>query len=63
MARAGIFIRTCSPTAGRPPRHIGRGDGVAELLIGSRSAFITGADFLVDGGATAPVFFYGPLKT
>ena len=35
--------------------------GVAELLMGSRGAFITGADFLVDGGATAS-YFYGPLK-
>ena len=32
--------------------------GVAELLMGPRGAFITGADFLVDGGATA-AFFYG----
>lgn len=34
---------------------------VAELLMGRRGAFITGADFLVDGGATAS-YFYGPLK-
>lgn len=34
---------------------------VAELLMSDRGAFITGADFLVDGGATAS-FFYGPLK-
>lgn len=38
------------------PGTSGEVTGVAELLIGSRSAFITGADFLVDGGATAPVF-------
>lgn len=44
------------------PGTSGEVTGVAELLIGSRSAFITGADFLVDGGATAP-YFYGPLKT
>lgn len=32
---------------------------VAELLMSERSAFITGSDFLVDGGATA-AYFYGP---
>ena len=34
---------------------------VAELLMSNRGAFITGADFLIDGGATAS-YFYGPLK-
>ena len=34
---------------------------VAELLMGGRGAFITGSDFLMDGGATAS-FFYGPLR-
>lgn len=34
---------------------------VAELLMSKRGAFITGADFLIDGGATAS-YFYGPLK-
>lgn len=34
---------------------------VAELLMSEKAAFITGADFLIDGGATAS-FFYGPLK-
>lgn len=46
--------------AGRP----GTADevaGVAELLMSDRAAFITGADFLVDGGATA-AYFYGPLN-
>ncbi len=46
--------------AGRP----GTADevaNVAELLMSPRGAFITGSDFLVDGGATAS-FFYGPLK-
>lgn len=46
--------------AGRP----GTADeiaNVAELLMGDRGAFITGADFLIDGGATAS-YFYGPLK-
>lgn len=33
---------------------------VAELLMSHRGAFITGADFLVDGGATADYFYGGP---
>lgn len=47
--------------AGRP----GTADevaNVAELLMGPQGAFITGADFLIDGGATA-AYFYGPLKS
>lgn len=46
--------------AGRP----GTADevaNVAELLMGDKGAFITGSDFLIDGGATAS-YFYGPLK-
>ncbi|MFM9277457.1 SDR family oxidoreductase [Paenibacillus jiagnxiensis] len=33
----------------------------AELLMIPHGAFITGSDFLIDGGATAS-YFYGPLK-
>ena len=47
--------------SGRTPRNRGRGSNVAELLMSDRGAFITGADFLIDGGATAS-YFYGPLK-
>ena len=46
--------------AGRP----GTADevaNVAELLMSDKGAFVTGADFLIDGGATAS-YFYGPLK-
>lgn len=46
--------------AGRP----GTADevaNVAELLLSQQGAFITGADFLIDCGATA-AYFYGPLK-
>lgn len=46
--------------AGRP----GTADevaNVAEFLLSDRGAFITGADFLIDGGATAS-YFYGDLK-
>ena len=45
--------------AGRP----GTADeiaNVAELLMSDKGAFITGADFLIDGGATAS-YFYGSL--
>lgn len=46
--------------AGRP----GTADeiaNVAELLMSHNGSFITGSDFLCDGGATAS-YFYGPLK-
>ena len=46
--------------AGRP----GTADevaNVAELLMSDKGAFITGADFLIDGGATVS-YFYGPLR-
>ena len=46
--------------AGRP----GTADEVgalAELIMGPQGAFITGSDFLIDGGATAS-YFYGPLQ-
>lgn len=46
--------------AGRP----GTADeiaNVAELLMSDKGSFITGVDFLIDGGATAS-YFYGPLK-
>ena len=34
---------------------------VAELLMSNRGAFITGADFLVDGGATTAYFYGKPM--
>jgi NAD(P)-dependent dehydrogenase (short-subunit alcohol dehydrogenase family) len=46
--------------AGRP----GTADevaNVAELLMSDKGAFITGSDFLIDGGATAS-YFYGALR-
>ena len=52
------MFRKCP--AGRP----GTADevaNVAELLMSEKGAFITGADFLIDGGATAS-YFYEPLK-
>ena len=59
--RGGFYknmFATCP--AGRP----GTADevaNVAELLMGSKGAFITGADFLTDSGTTAS-YFYGPLR-
>ena len=46
--------------AGRP----GTADevaNVAELLLSEKTDFISGSDFLIDGGATAS-YYYGPLK-
>lgn len=58
----GDFYKTmfAKCPAGRP----GTADevaNVAELLMSEKGAFITGSDFLIDGGATAS-YFYGPLK-
>lgn len=47
-----------------PCRRPGTADEVAalaELVLGLQGAFISGSDFLIDGGATAS-YFYGPLK-
>lgn len=47
-----------------PARRPGTADevaNVAELLMSDKGAFITGADFLMDGGATAS-YFYGPFR-
>lgn len=47
-----------------PARRPGTADEIAnmaELLMMPQGAFITGADFLIDGGATAS-YLYGPLK-
>jgi NAD(P)-dependent dehydrogenase (short-subunit alcohol dehydrogenase family) len=46
-----------------PAKRPGTADEVAnmaELLMSERGSFITGADFLIDGGATA-AYFYGTL--
>lgn len=58
----GTFYRNmfAKCPAGRPgtPDEVAN---VAEFLLNPQSAFITGADFLMDGGATAS-YFYGDLK-
>ena len=50
--------------AGMPARRAGTPDEVgdlAEFLMSSRGRWITGADFLIDGGCTAS-YFYGDLQ-
>ncbi|MDO4850810.1 MAG: SDR family oxidoreductase [Actinomycetota bacterium] len=47
-----------------PVGRLGTADEVgalAELVMGPQGAFITGSDFLIDGGATAS-YHYGPLQ-
>ena len=49
---------------GMPARRAGTPDEVgdlAEFLMSSRGRFISGADFLIDGGCTAS-YWYGDLK-
>ena len=58
----GEFYKNMSPNwpGGRP----GTADEVgalAEFVMSDRGSFITGSDFLMDGGATAS-YFYGPLN-
>ena len=58
----GAFYRNMA--ANCPAGRFGTADEVAnaaELLMGAKGAFITGADLLIDGGATAS-YFYGPLR-
>lgn len=60
--KRGAFYKNmfAKAPAGRP----GTADevaNVAELLMSEKSSFITGADFLVDGRATA-AYFYGDLN-
>ena len=47
-----------------PAGRLGTADevaNVAELLLTEKADFISGSDFLIDGGATAS-YYYGPLK-
>ena len=51
------MIELCPAGRGGTPDEIGT---VGALLMGSDGAFITGSDFLIDGGVTAS-YFYGEL--
>jgi NAD(P)-dependent dehydrogenase (short-subunit alcohol dehydrogenase family) len=51
------MIELCPAGRGGTPDEIGT---VGALLMGSNGAFITGSDFLIDGGVTAS-YFYGDL--
>ena len=47
-----------------PAGHPGTADeiaNVAELVMSDKGAFISGSDFLIDGGSTAS-YYYDPLK-
>ena len=57
----GDFTRICSRSVCSQTRHRHEDANVAELLMSPKGAFITGSDFLIDGGATA-TYFYGPLN-
>jgi len=51
------MIELCQPGAAAPPDEVGT---LGALLMGPEGSFITGSDFLMDGGVTAS-YFYGEL--
>ena len=51
------MIELCPAGRGGTPDEVGT---LAALLMGSNGAFITGSDFLIDGGVTAS-YHYGEL--
>ena len=59
--RGNFCINTFAKCLAGRPGTTDKVVNVAELVMSRRGAFITGTDFLIDGGATAS-FFYGPLK-
>ena len=58
IAKGGVGVTISSQSGHRMPA---LSQEVAELLMSQGRAFITGTDFLIDGGATVS-YFYGPLK-
>lgn len=59
--RGGVYKEMFAKCpAGRPSTADEVAD-LAQLIMDPRSSFITGSDFLIDGGATAS-YFYGPLQ-
>ena len=61
IAKGGVGVTISSQSGHRMPALSQEVANVAELLMSQGRAFITGTDFLIDGGATAS-YFYGPLK-
>ena len=59
--RGGLYKNMFAKCAAGRPGTADEVANVAELMMSSKGAFITGSDFLVDGGATAS-YFYGALK-
>ena len=60
--RGGVYKEMFAKCpAGRPSTADEVAD-LAQLIMDPRSSFITGSDFLIDGGATAS-YFYGPLQS
>jgi hypothetical protein len=51
------MIELCPARRGGTPDEVGT---LAALLMGRDGAFITGSDFLIDGGVTAS-YYYGEL--
>mgnify|MGYP000488413941 CR=1 FL=1 len=60
-ARAATSTRICLRSVRRRPGTADEVGALAELVMGPAGAFVTGSDFLIDGGATAS-YFYGPLQ-
>lgn len=55
------FFLVAAGVRGGPGRHAGRGGKRRRSANGSDGAFITGSDFLMDGGVTA-AYWFGELK-
>lgn len=60
--RGDFYKNMFAKCPARRPATADEGANVAELLMSPKGAFITGSDFLIDGGATAS-YFYGALKS
>lgn len=59
--RGGLYKNMFAKCSAGRPDTADEVANVAELMMSSKGAFITGSDFLVDGDATAS-YFYGALK-
>ena len=60
--RGDFYKNMFAKCPARRPATADEVSNVAELLMSPKGAFITGSDFLIDGGATAS-YFYGALKS